>query len=195
VIRGLAALLLGAAWPWLAWADGVDRVDVDKRGDVYFVEVVVSAPVPVAVAWDVMTDFDHMTRFVPELKESRVAAREGNRLTIEQKGVTTVGPLQFDWQSVREIELTPMARTDSRQITGRSRRSRSHTEFAGDGAASRLTYRSEVEPGYWVPSFISRSLISNRIREHFEVMLAEMKRRHVATAAATAVASSGPRAP
>lgn len=183
MIRRLAALLLVVVWPGFVWADSVERVDVDKRGDVYFVEVVVNAPVPVTVAWDVMTDYDHMTRFIPDIKESRVVARQGGRVTIEQKGVTSLGPMNWDWQSVREVELRPMEKTVSRQISGKNKRSLSTTEFAGDGVTTRLTYRSEVEPGFWVPDFISRSLIVSRIREHFEVMLAEMKRRNVATAA------------
>jgi uncharacterized membrane protein len=187
VIRRLAALLLAVVWPGFVWADGVERIDVDKRDNVYFVEVVVSAPVPVTVAWDVMTGYEQLPRFIPDIKESRVIARQDGRVTIEQKGVTSVGPLSWDWQSVREIELRPMERIVSRQISGKNKRSLSTTEFAGHGPATRLTYRSEMEPGYWVPDFISRSLIVSRIREHFEVMLAEMKRRHVATGAVGAV--------
>jgi hypothetical protein len=169
----IAALVLACP----AWADGLVRIDVEKKGGTYFVEVEATAAVPLAVAWDVMTDYDHMSRYVPDLKESRVASRNGLNWTVEQKGVTRIGPFTSEWESVREVDLTPMERTVSRQIEGRMTRSRSTLAFSQEGAVSRVVYRSETEPGYWIPAFISRAVIAGRIREHFDVMLAEMRSR------------------
>ena len=57
---------------------------------------------PIALeAWQVMTDYDHMAKFVSNLDESKVMSRTGDTLTVFQKGTAKRGILTFAFENVR----------------------------------------------------------------------------------------------
>ena len=63
-----------------------NSIQVRRQGEVWIVEARFTAPVPPALAWAVLTDFDNMARIVSNLNASRVVSRQGNVLQVEQKG-------------------------------------------------------------------------------------------------------------
>ena len=108
--RGACALLLGGLLggvvPVLAAVD--TQIDVSRSGELYVVDAVMVVPFSPREAWDVLTDFDAMASFVPNLEVSRVTSRSGDRLQVEQRGVARWGPLSQPFTTVREIELRPI---------------------------------------------------------------------------------------
>jgi carbon monoxide dehydrogenase subunit G len=175
--------------PAVARAESVARVQVVKQGDAYVVEATILAPVPLAEAWAVLTDFDHMARFIPNLSESDIRERHGNRIEVHQKGVARFGLFKFPFDSLREIDLTPNEIVRSRQTSGATRSAQSQTIFVETGGVTRISYRAEIEPGFWMPALISRPFIEHEVREQFEAIVAEMMRRHALAAGARPPAS------
>jgi hypothetical protein len=57
------------------------------------------------------------------------------------------------------------------------RMAHSQTRFFDAGGATRITYHAELEPGTWLPGFISRGFIAHEVREQFEAIAREMVRR------------------
>lgn len=141
-----------------------------------------TVPVDARLAWEVMTDYDHMTQFLPHLESSKIVERRAdNRLLVEQRGSVPVGPLSLPFIYVREVELRPYTEFRSRVISGTVERADVTTQlFAAAGGATRVAYRSEVVPGAWVPLGVGRAIISNNLREQLSSMRAEMLRRKVA---------------
>ena len=182
--RLAAALLAPLAAATLAHAAAVTQVDVVKQGAVYVVDAVLVTPVSLPQAWAVLSDFDAMTHFVPNLTESRVTARDGNRWTVKQKGVMRLGPFELEFESVRELELTPYEKVVARQIRGAARSAQSETRLAPADGATRISYHAEVEPAVWLPAVISRRLIEREVRAQFEAIAREMLRRRAQAAAA-----------
>src|SRR4051794_31763858 len=101
---GVASAL--AQSPPATLAEGVE-VTVQRSGSVVIVDALVHLPVSPEEAWATISDYDHMTDFLPGLVESKVLTREGNRLRVVQKGHATRGPLSFSFENVRDIDLTP----------------------------------------------------------------------------------------
>lgn len=93
----------------------IRSIDIAQDSDAYVANVVMFVPVATDVAWQVLTDFDHMAKWVPNVRESKVIAREPNAVTIEQDGVAKFGILSFSYVSVRHIE------PDRRERYGRRR--------------------------------------------------------------------------
>jgi len=179
VINRLAAATLVAllSAPPLARADAVTRVDVLQSGEVYVVDAELIAAVPLSDAWAVLTDFDGMARFMPNLTESRVLSRHGNRVTVQQKGVARFGVFSRAFESVREMELTASELVRSRQLSGAVRKAESQTRLFGNGNETHVAYHLEMEPGSWLPGLIARAFIKHEVREQFEAIAAEMVRR------------------
>ncbi len=111
-----AALVLSSQAAAAGDADIV--VNVRKEGDAVHVAVDCPVRAPPAVAWDVMTDYDNMSKFISNLTESAVRMRMGNRLQVCQKGKASRGPLSISFQNMREIELVPKTEIRSKMIAG-----------------------------------------------------------------------------
>jgi Polyketide cyclase / dehydrase and lipid transport len=125
----------------------IRSIDIAQDSDAYVANVVMFAPVATDVAWQVLTDFDHMAKWVPNVRESKVIAREANAVTIEQDGVAKFGILSFSYVSVRHIEPDPLRTIRSTQIKGNMRRLESLMTLAPDGNGTKLVYHLEMVSG------------------------------------------------
>jgi hypothetical protein len=152
-------------------------IDVRREGDTFHVQARLFARVPPALAWEVLTDFEHMDRFVPNLEESRIESRDGNRLTIVQRGVARFGPLAMGFQSERNVTLLPPGEIRSVQVSGSMRRMASVTRFSGVEGGTELVYSVEAEPGTLFPAAITQRFLVHEIAEQFMAIADEMERR------------------
>jgi hypothetical protein len=99
----LAAALV--AWPPVAARAAGDTSDIvvhaRKNGATITVEVDCPVDAPRAVVWDVLTDYDHMAKFISNLQASTIRMRMGDRLQVHPKGQASRGPLTFPFEMAR----------------------------------------------------------------------------------------------
>lgn len=180
---GMAALVLCVlALPWAVPASAQDAgadivVSVDRRGDLVFVDAGMTAPVDIRLAWQVMTDYERMPEFLPQLESSEILERRENFLRLAQTGRVYIGPIPWSFEYVREVELTPPRRIRSVIVGGSLASGEVITELRPQGDGTRISYRSEAVPGMWVPLGISEAVIRNQVRDQLEQMRDEMLRR------------------
>jgi uncharacterized membrane protein len=168
---------------WASGADDLDiRVKVNMDGEVVRVEssyLVAASPQDV---WAVMIDFEHMPRFISNLRSSAVVATNGDKVTIAQSGEASLGIFKFAFESVRELRLTPFTRIESRMIRGNNlSRYQGTTDLVAEGLATRVTVRSEAVPDKWVPPLLGPRLIAQEAREQLTEFRAEILRRKAAS--------------
>ena len=173
----LTAMLLLAGNPSLAADSPIRSVDVTYDGDTYVLNAVMFAPVAQAVAWDVLTDFDHMAQWVPNVAESKVLKRDDNSVTIEQHGVAKYGAVSFPYTTERKIEMKPMGAIDSLQTKGSLRRVASTLVLQPEGKGTRLTYHLEIEPSFLASALLSKDFLQHEFGEQFTAIIGEMVRR------------------
>lgn len=192
--RQLAALALGGAVLQGAWAQEM-TVKVERRGDAVVLDVEVQVPASVAGTWDVLTDYDHMTAFMPNLKASAVVARKGNTLEVAQTGEAKFGFMSFSFSSLRAVELSPMREIRTRLISGDFKSFDSTTRLLDQGAGTLLVYHGEYVTKNWVPPIIGTSTMEAETRKQYGQLVAETIRRHPPGreigAASAAVPASG----
>lgn len=153
------------------------HVVVQKDGDALWVNsdaVVHASPQEV---WAVMTDFDHMARFISNLRSSKVVSQKDNAVVVAQTGRASAGLLSFDFESVREMELKPFTQIRSRQLSGSMASFDGTTVLRQEGELTRIESRVRAVPGTWVPPFIGKRFIESETREQFSELLAEIARR------------------
>lgn len=166
-------------------ADAVDYEDVvaERRDGVYYASLSQQVAVPPALALEVLTDFDHMAEFVPNLTASRIVAHSGNVYRIAQQGRASFGPFGFRFDSERQVEVQPDGRLLSKAVSGSPRYLRSELRVQGVGGGSRLDYRIEVIPEHWAPAVVGVSFMRHELAEQFTALVREMERRQKARAA------------
>lgn len=135
------------------------------------------APVPAAQAWAVLTDYEHMSQFLPGLELSEVAARQGNSLRVHQRGSTRAGILHFDYENVRDVTLTPQRLITTRGVSGDVKRLDSSTELKPREGGVQLHYHIAFEPARPLPSFLGNSALKRQTADNFNAFIHEMIRR------------------
>ena len=169
-----------------------EDIEVKVKIDGASVTVDLSLVVPATrqEVWSVLTDFGHMADFISNLKESRVISTSGNTLKIFQRGVATYGPINFPFESTREIRLTPFDKIKSHMISGNMRRMEGMTRLIDEGGQTRIIYHTDTIQEVWVPPLAGNLFIEHEVREQFKEMRTEiMRRKRVLTP------SAPPRAP
>lgn len=152
-------------------------VRVEGSGGNFTVDLTMYAPVAPSLAWAVLTDFEHMGEFVPNLVSSEVIERSDNVLKVNQKGVARYGLFSANFESIREIRLSPPREIRAHGVGGNIRRMESVMQLQTEGAGTRLNYHAEVLPGFWFPPLIGPALVRHDTAEQFSAMLREMTRR------------------
>lgn len=172
-----AALILGAA-PAVADAPVLtDDVKVERSAEGFTVDVKMFAPVAPSLAWAVLTDFERMAEFIPNLTHSQVLARDNETLRVRQKGVAHYGPFSHEFDSLREIHLLPPHEIQAHGIGGNLKRMDSVMQIEPDGSGTRLRYHVELVPDFWLPPRLGPSFIRHETAEQFSAMINEMLRR------------------
>ena len=159
-------------------ASPIRSIDVNKDSDAYVVDIVMFAPVPTGTAWAVLTDFDHMANWIPNVRESKVVASDGNVVTIEQQGVAKFGLAQFPYTSVREMTLNPQNSVRVKQIKGSMKRLESLTSVAPEANGTQLKYHLEIVPSGLAAAVMSKEFLQHEMTEQFTAIIQEMVRRN-----------------
>jgi len=160
-------------------ADADKSIDVAVSISDHEISVDVGCYVRVSaqLAWSVMTDFDHATRFISKLEKSVVLSRAGDILVLWQKGSMGFGPLSIPIETVAEIRLTPFEKIQSHLLRGNMKKNEAVTRLIPDAAGTRIVYHLESIPDAWIPPLIGRALVEYETRARFDELLDEMLRR------------------
>ena len=174
---GIAAALLALAAVTAKADDGPVDVMVEIDGEIVRVEASFHVSASAEETWQVMTDFEHMAKFISNLKSSSILSQSGNTLTVTQKGEASVGFLSFAFESTREIRLTPFERIQSHMLSGNMKRYDSTTQLTANGSGTHVQYHTEAVPNAWIPPVIGARFIENETREQLQEMRNEILRR------------------
>ena len=173
----LALALLLAALACRAAPAPIRDIRVVQDGSTYVCDVDMLVAVPHAVAWSVLTDFDHMAQWVPNVRSSRVVQRGAGTITVEQRGVVKLGIAGFPYATERRIDLHPPAAIHATQTKGSLQRVESLMLLEPEGAGTHLTYHLELVPSRIAGAVLSTSTLEQELAEQFGAIIGEMLRR------------------
>jgi ribosome-associated toxin RatA of RatAB toxin-antitoxin module len=174
----IAALLLVPAVACPAQDMGVK---VERRGETVIVDVEATAPGPLADAWAVLTDYDHMASFISNLTASRIVEhRDRDTLHVMQAGQTKVAFMTFGFEAVRAVELVPMREIRSSFVSGDFKSYTSTTSISTVPSGTRIVHHGEYVPKKWLPPMIGPAVIERETRRQYQEFIAEIERRSAA---------------
>jgi hypothetical protein len=71
-----------------------------------------------ATAWRVLTDYDRYAEFIPDLRASRVVARDGTKITVGQSGDAALWLFKMPIHATFEVNEMPQHSLQSRTVAG-----------------------------------------------------------------------------
>jgi carbon monoxide dehydrogenase subunit G len=153
------------------------QINFERDGDLVKIDGHLMLPYSPKLVWEVLTDYEHMHEYVPDMTSSRIIKQEAGKLQVEQKGRTGIGPFKFKFDIVREVEMLPVNELKSVLISGNFKSMRTETKLIPDGDGTRLDYYADMEPNFWVPPLIGSVMMKRQVRRQFEAFVEELARR------------------
>lgn len=151
---------------------------VNANGEQVF-EVTASGSVkaPPATVWKVLTDYEGMPEFVPDLNKTKVLSRTGNRAIIEQSGVARFLFLSRTIHLIVQAAEEPMTSIDISLVTGDMKVYSCRWELTAlpDGG-TRIDYSGKLVPKFYVPGMLGSNLIRRDIERMMSAVLQRLDR-------------------
>jgi ribosome-associated toxin RatA of RatAB toxin-antitoxin module len=152
-------------------------VNVTRHGEAFDVEASADFPGTVARTWQVLTDYERLSEFVPDMRTSHVVSRSGNQAVVEQKGEARV--LFFSYAIDVRLAVTeyPYERVSSRAVAGNFRDMRgTYSLEAGQGRIL-LRYTGHMVPDFFIPPLIGTLAWKRNVEASFRALVDEIERR------------------
>jgi len=158
---------------------GSDRVSVEARreGDVVIVEARALLRADLEIAWDVLTDYDRYAEFIPDLKSSRILARSGSSVIVEQKGQAGFFLFHFPMEVTLSVSEEPRSGITSHAIAGNFREMTGSYTLLRDGDELRFTYSGRMVPDFILPPLIGTAAVKAAVQKQFGALVKQMQTR------------------
>jgi carbon monoxide dehydrogenase subunit G len=150
-----------AAISQLKAGEVVIDVRPDPQGATGLIRAVIDIPAAPQRVWQVMTDCERSKRTIPSLKTCRVMEQAADgAFDVREHVVQWIWPLP-SVRSVFRSDYQPFQRIAFRKIEGDLELLEGDWQLVAlsGGAATRLTYRARITPGWPVPGAMVRSAI------------------------------------
>ncbi len=155
-------------------------VDVDRSmilGSIT-VRAFIDVPVEPRVAWAVLTDYDRLADFVPDMHESRLVSKPGQPHRVFQRGEKSWLILDAPFEVLMQMDEAPPSRIAFHQLSGTLRDMFGEWHLLPIRGGLRVTYYAQMEPGLLSPRAPGDSmLIRADIQRMLEAIAREMVRR------------------
>jgi ribosome-associated toxin RatA of RatAB toxin-antitoxin module len=133
-----------------------------------------------ATAWRVLTDYERYAEFIPDLNASRVVARDGAKITVEQSGNAALWLFTLPVHVTFEVNELPPHSIQSRTLTGSVRVLASSYALAPVASGVRLDYAGQIEPGFQIVGRIEQMVVERNAARQLQALADEIERRSAA---------------
>jgi carbon monoxide dehydrogenase subunit G len=153
------------------------RVTVREERGVYSVSARFVVAEPPAVVLAVLTDYENIPRFLPDVTSSVVRERSESRAVVEQEAVSRM--MMFSKKVHLMLDITE----EGNAIHFRDRCGRSFQQYEGawrvtpSRGGSEITYELTAKPGFDVPEFMLKRLLKRDSTRTIERLSAEIAAR------------------
>jgi ribosome-associated toxin RatA of RatAB toxin-antitoxin module len=147
----------------------------ERDGDAIAIHASAQLDANAATAWRVLTDYNRYPEFIPDLRSSRVVARRGATVTVEQSGDAVFWLFRMPIEITFEILETPPYQLHSRAVAGTLRELTSSYALTPDAAGTRLDYVGRVTPGFRLLGPFERTAVERNIARQFQALADEIE--------------------
>jgi uncharacterized protein YndB with AHSA1/START domain len=175
--RVFVAALLLAAWAHPAQAGDV-AVEVEQHSGLYEIRGAFIVTAPAHVVWQVLTDYEHIGKFVRSVRSSTLERRADGTKVLRQAAVGGPFPFRRTMHVTLELREEPQRRIAFRDISGRDfRHYQGEWVVAVDSSVTSVAYALDARPRAAMPGMIGRGVLGGAAKQLLEQVRTEMLRR------------------
>lgn len=187
----LLLLLIGCAVPMVGTslafaqntrADAMPKLQVQVKRitqeslHMYEIDASGTVQAPLPVVWRILTGYDRMEEFVPDLSSCRVLSRNGNEVIIEQFGTARFLFMSRSIHLIVRATEQPMSSIDVDLISGDMKHYEARWELVPipETGGTRVVYTGRIMPSFYVPGILGTNLIRGDIERMMGAVLARL---------------------
>ena len=175
-LQTLFALWLVSAGHGTGFAQEVS-IETTRQGDYIVIDASVDLQTDVRIVWQVLTDYDRLAQFIPDLKSSRVVERNAEGAVVEQLGEYSFLFFSQPIEVRLQVVETPPHRIVSRAIAGSFREMTGSYDLSPVSGGVRLRYAGRMQPKFDLPPFFGMVAARAASEKQFRGMVDEIIRR------------------
>lgn len=183
IARLCLCLLLAFALPAMAQESdpglevSVERHNTDD-GNVYEVNARGEVSAAPDAVWRVLTDYERMPDFVPDLHSTRVLSRSGNQVMLEQTGTAHLLFFRHAIHLVVRVREEPDSQIDISLVEGDMKVYECSWRLLPqpDTGGTRVLFSGRMAPNFYVPGMFGANLVRADIRRMMAATLARLDR-------------------
>jgi len=154
------------------------RVSVEDSHPGCRVRGTFEAPVSPRLAWDVLTDYEHISQFVQSMQSSKIERRGDDSLLVRQNATSGFFIFHRHVQVLLDVREEPRRQIRFRDVLGKD----FHTyvgewRIEADSTHSTVSYELLADPNPAVPQTFYRRVLRGVARDLLSQVRAEMLRR------------------
>jgi ribosome-associated toxin RatA of RatAB toxin-antitoxin module len=156
----------------------VNRVELDAL-HMYEVDATGTVAAPLPKVWRILTGYERMAEFVPDMESCKVLSRNGNEVILEQFGVARFLFMSKSIHLIVRATEQPMSSIDISLISGDMKHYESHWELipVPETGGTRIVYSGKMIPNFYVPGILGSKMIRGDIQRMMSAVLARLDRR------------------
>ena len=158
-------------------------VQTRRQGDTIIVEASAEFADRMEQAWAVLTDYEHLSRFIPNMESSKVVARNPAGPVVEQKGVARMWVFSYPFEVRLAVREFPPYKIESRGEGGSFKQFHGVYELSVVQGRTRLRYVCEMIPDFFMPPLFGAAVLKQNVEESFRALADEIVRRSEASGA------------
>jgi len=155
-------------------------IHAERGGDTIDIRASAILQADSATAWRVLTEYERYTEFIPDLRSSRILARRGRTVTVEQSGDAALWLFRMPVDITFEINETPPSSLQSRAVAGSLRALTSNYALSPAASGIRLDYFGHIAPGFELFGQIEQTVVERNIARQFQALADEIERQSAA---------------
>ena len=171
---------LAAAQPGVPRFDlNVERVN-DAEGDkVYQIRSSGTVEATPAAVWRILTDYNHLADYLPNLTSTRVVSRSGDRAIVEQLGTARFLFFSRTIRLLVQVHERAPDRIDIGLIEGDMKVYRASWELSPVAGATgtRVQYTATIVPKFDVPGIVGTSVVKKDVAKMMAAALLRLERQ------------------
>ena len=165
-------------------------VEVKLESEAFQIEASAELQADVPTAWEVLTDYDHLAEFIPDMRVSRVVSRRGSHAEVEQKGEARFLFIGYPIDVRLAVVEYPHERIVSRAVAGNFREMRGEYRLEAKAGRLLLRYTGRMVPDFEVPPLLGTLVLRYHVEETFGALAGEIERRHMRRASPPSATSA-----
>jgi ribosome-associated toxin RatA of RatAB toxin-antitoxin module len=157
----------------------VERVDGAEGDKVYQIRSSGTVKAAPTAVWRILTDYNHLADYLPNLTSTRVVSRNGDTVIVEQLGVARFLFFSRTIRLVVQVNERAPDRIDIGLIEGDMKVYRASWELSPLTGAmgTRVVYTATIVPKFDVPGIVGTRVVKRDVAEMMAAALLRLDRR------------------